>query len=106
MNSEADQDLYKIFFNEVSILSWLRHPNIIMYLGHFIEDNYYTVVTEEMNDNISAFLLEEFSIHISSWKMLEMCIEIAKGILYLHSLPEPILHWDLKVENILVNQYN
>ena len=45
-NNKENQDSSKIFLNEVEILSKLRHPNIISYLGHFIEEDYYTIVTE------------------------------------------------------------
>ena len=59
-----------------------------------------------MNGNIHKEIIEDFQIHISSKKMLEICIEIAKAFVYLHSLRQPILHRDLKVENILINSYN
>lgn len=89
---KLEPDSQKIFLNEIEILSKLRHPNIILYLGHFIEDNYYTIVTEEMSDNIQSYLLENFSIHLNSKKMIDICIDIAKAFVYLHSQEIPILH--------------
>lgn len=76
-----------------------------MFLGQYIEKNYYTIVTEEMNENLLD-LLEDFSIHLSTKKKLDIAIEIVKGFVYLHSLDMVILHWDLKAENILLNNNN
>jgi len=76
-----------------------------LFLGQYIEKNYYTIVTEEMNENLLD-LLEDFSIHLSTKKKLDIAIEIVKGFVYLHSLDMVILHWDLKAENILLNNNN
>jgi len=58
-----------------------------------------------MCDNL-AELLKDLSIHLSTRKKINIAIDIAWAMIYLHSLPIPILHWDLKAENILINQYN
>lgn len=55
-----EPDSQKIFLNEVEVLSKLWHPNVILYLGHLIEDSYYTIVLEEMNGNIHKEILEDF----------------------------------------------
>lgn len=69
--------------NEILILSKLRHPNIILYLGHFEEEKYYTVVTEQMTDNLLE-LLKDLSIPLSIKKKLDIAIEIVRGMIYLH----------------------
>jgi len=102
---KLEPDSQRVFINEIEILSKLRHPNVVLYLGHFIEDNFFTIVTEEMKDNLLD-LLEDFSIHLSVKKKLEISIEICKAMIYLHSLNKIVLHRDLKAENILINQFN
>ena len=74
-------------------------------MGHYEEEKFYTVVTEQMTDNLLE-LLKDHSIPLSTKKKLDIAIEIVRGMIYLHSLSKPILHWDLKAENILINQYN
>ncbi|KAH7657793.1 Non-specific serine/threonine protein kinase protein [Dioscorea alata] len=93
------------FCNEISILSCLRHPNVILFLGACMKPPHLSMVTEYMEMGSLYYL-----IHMSgqkkklSWrKKLKFIRDICKGLMYMHRMK--IVHRDLKSANCLVNKY-
>jgi negative regulator of PHO system len=83
---------------EISILTGLKHANIVSRLFVFREENTITMVLEGMQKN----LREQLNCDIKDDKVFcQYVLSILKGVHYLHSLS--IMHRDLKPENILVN---
>jgi len=97
-----------LFLKEVDILQRLNHPNIITFLGVCVDkglDNKWHIVLEwAENSSLIKFLQVEKTL---SWHIkFQMCIDIALGMSWLHHRINPIIHFDLKSENILVmNDY-
>ncbi|XP_049347135.1 serine/threonine-protein kinase EDR1-like [Solanum verrucosum] len=92
------------FCNEISILSRLRHPNVILFLGACANPPHLSMVTEYMEMGSLYHL-----IHVSgqknrlSWqKKLNMLRDICRGLMCLHRMK--IVHRDLKSANCLVNK--
>ncbi|KAJ8534551.1 hypothetical protein K7X08_016279 [Anisodus acutangulus] len=92
------------FCNEISILSRLRHPNVILFLGACANPPHLSMVTEYMEMGSLYYL-----IHVSgqknrlSWqKRLNMLRDICRGLMCLHRMK--IVHRDLKSANCLVNK--
>ncbi|KAJ8556133.1 hypothetical protein K7X08_022891 [Anisodus acutangulus] len=92
------------FCNEISILSRLRHPNVILFLGACANPPHLSMVTEYMEMGSLYYL-----IHVSgqknrlSWqKRLNMLRGICRGLMCLHRMK--IVHRDLKSANCLVNK--
>ncbi|XP_022750799.1 serine/threonine-protein kinase EDR1-like isoform X2 [Durio zibethinus] len=93
------------FCNEISILSRLRHPNVILFLGACTKPPRLSMVTEYMEMGSLYFL-----IHLSgqkkrlSWrKRLKMLHDICRGLMCIHRMK--IVHRDLKSANCLVNKH-
>ncbi|XP_014756709.1 serine/threonine-protein kinase EDR1 isoform X1 [Brachypodium distachyon] len=93
------------FCNEISILSRLRHPNVILFLGACMKPPHLSLVTEYMEMGSLYYL-----IHTSgnkgklSWRRkLKMLRDICRGLMCMHRLK--IVHRDLKSANCLVNKY-
>ncbi|KAF9619162.1 hypothetical protein IFM89_005176 [Coptis chinensis] len=93
------------FCNEISILSRLRHPNVILFLGACTQPPHLSMVTEYMEMGSLYYL-----IHMSgqkkrlSWRRrLKMLRDICRGLLCIHRMK--IAHRDLKSANCLVNKH-
>ncbi|XP_044465018.1 serine/threonine-protein kinase EDR1-like isoform X2 [Mangifera indica] len=93
------------FCNEITILSRLRHPNVILFLGACTRPPRLSVVTEYMEMG-SLFHL----IHLSgqkkklSWRRrLKMLRDICRGLMCIHRMK--IVHRDLKSANCLLNKH-
>ncbi|XP_057953377.1 probable serine/threonine-protein kinase SIS8 isoform X1 [Malania oleifera] len=94
------------FCNEISILSRLRHPNVILFLGACTKPPRLSMVTEYMELG-SLYNL----IHLSgqkkklSWRRrLKMLRDICRGLMCIHRMK--IVHRDLKTANCLVNKHS
>ena len=94
----------KSFIKEVNILSTLRHPNIVHFLGvHFKEGSHMpTLIMEKMWMNLDTFLSEKLSIPLLI--KVNILKDVACGLMYLHSQEPPILHRDLTTKNILLSK--
>ncbi|XP_021273876.1 serine/threonine-protein kinase EDR1-like isoform X5 [Herrania umbratica] len=93
------------FCNEISILSRLRHPNVILFLGACTKPPRLSMITEYMEMGSLYFL-----IHLSgqkkrlSWRRrLKMLRDICRGLMCIHRMK--IVHRDLKSANCLVNKH-
>ncbi|KAI9177115.1 hypothetical protein LWI28_011259 [Acer negundo] len=93
------------FCNEISILSRLRHPNVILFLGACAKPPRLSMVTEYMEMGSLYYL-----IHLSGLKKkfiwrrrLKMLRDICRGLMCIHRMK--IVHRDLKSANCLVNKH-
>ncbi|KAJ9147112.1 hypothetical protein P3X46_029312 [Hevea brasiliensis] len=94
------------FCNEISILSRLRHPNVILFLGACVKPPHLSMVTEYMEMGSLYYM-----IHLSSQKKrlswrrrLKMLHDICRGLMCIHRMK--IVHRDLKSANCLVNKHS
>jgi serine/threonine protein kinase len=94
--------------NEVKIMRYLEHPNIIRYINHFIDSGRLHIMMEYCDFCLSDILLNPNEVPIpffntdeSNLSVVSIAINVCRGLNYLHSLN--IVHHDLKSDNILVN---
>jgi serine/threonine protein kinase len=94
---------------EAEILSMLRHPNVVQYLGVCTDPSSMCIVTEYCsNGNLTDVLMKSSKRRGESkpltWDLMtRMLLDAATGMLYLHS--REIIHCDLKSNNILVDAF-
>jgi len=99
------------FIKEIAILSKLHHPNILLFLGASISNNGLFIVTEYMNrgsvyGNLHSPLNKVNGKSKLDYKMkLHLLLDAARGMLYLHTFDPPIIHRDLKTQNLLVDEF-
>jgi len=91
----------ELFEQEVNILSSLRHPNVILYMGVCIDTKDKIIVMEFMEKGSLHELLRKESLTLD--KINKIAREIALGMTYLHG--EDILHRDLTSKNILLSKH-
>lgn len=99
-------DQLKEFLREVAIMKRVRHPNVVLFMGAVTKRPHLSIVTEYLPRG-SLFRL----IHrpasgeiLDHRRRLRMALDVAKGINYLHCLNPPVVHWDLKSPNLLVDK--
>eukprot|EP00884_Botryococcus_braunii_P001864 jgi/Botrbrau1/11679/Bobra.0195s0010.1 len=94
---------------EVQILSSLRHPNIVMFMGFCLDPP--RIITDycargSLSEVLGkARLQPNISAQLTWPRRLSMALHIAKGMLQLHANVPAIVHGDLKCANVLVDKY-
>ncbi|GAB0490265.1 hypothetical protein MMPV_001497 [Pyropia vietnamensis] len=96
------------FLREVELLSNLRHPNVLLYMGACVKATAPLCIVSEhvqggsLHDNLHGTSSKTRLISSPSDRLL-ISLDIARGMLYLHSQVPVLLHRDLKSSNILVD---
>ncbi|KAL0489228.1 serine/threonine-protein kinase/receptor [Acrasis kona] len=106
------EDNIEDFESEVLILLQLRHPNILLFMGVCLKENYKFIVTEFCPGGSLEDLIHDRDhkkakkLHskVSFEKKCYLLIGIANGMTYLHSMEPPIIHRDLKPSNVLLDK--
>ncbi|KAJ6792775.1 rust resistance kinase Lr10-like isoform X1 [Iris pallida] len=102
------------FINEVATIGKIHHVNVVRLLGFCSEGTRHALIYEFMpNGSLEKFIfLEDAKSRrggfepLTMEKLLEIAIDIARGIEYLHQgCDQRILHFDIKPHNILLD-YN
>uniref|UniRef100_A0AAV1U8A4 Protein kinase domain-containing protein n=1 Tax=Peronospora matthiolae TaxID=2874970 RepID=A0AAV1U8A4_9STRA len=89
---------------EVQLLQKLEHKNIINFYGSWFckEKNQVVFITEIMTSGTLKSYIKR--VQFIKWKIIKRwCIQILEGLHYLHSQNPPVIHRDLKCDNIFVN---
>lgn len=84
-------------------MSIMRHPNILTYMACSLDPPNLMIVMEYMRYGSLFNVLQDQSINIPFKRILSMALDCACAMVYLHSASPPILHRDLKAENLLVD---
>ncbi|PUZ74717.1 hypothetical protein GQ55_1G088200 [Panicum hallii var. hallii] len=103
-----DQDLSGVsleqFKCEVRIMSRLRHPNVVLFLGYVTQPPNLSILTEYLPRGSLYRLLHRPNSQVDEVRRLKMALDVAKGMNYLHSSHPTIVHRDLKSPNLLVDK--
>ncbi|GJJ68889.1 WNK lysine deficient protein kinase [Entomortierella parvispora] len=93
---------YAELSQEVEILKRVRHPNIINFHDCWYSNTEFIFITELMTSGT----LREYIRKLQSPNLKVVkrwCRQILKGLIYLHSYDPPIIHRDIKCDNIFIN---
>lgn len=90
---------------EAEVLHKARFNHIIQIFGVCNEPEFFCIVTEYMtNGSLDELLHEKNMYPVVAWPLrLRILYEIALGVNFLHNMTPPLLHHDLKTQNILLD---
>uniref|UniRef100_A0A453GA95 Protein kinase domain-containing protein n=1 Tax=Aegilops tauschii subsp. strangulata TaxID=200361 RepID=A0A453GA95_AEGTS len=92
------------FRQEVSLMKKLRHPNIILFMGAVLSQQRLCIVTEFLPRGSLFRLLRTNIGKMDPRRRVNMAIDIARGMNYLHNSIPTVVHRDLKSPNLLVDK--
>jgi len=93
--------------NEINLLSRVRHPNVVRFIGYTCKETRNVIVTELMSKDLRTYLDEkkeasrEGQPPLSLFSAINIMLQIADGMKHLHE--SGVVHRDLKSTNVLVN---
>ncbi|KAJ4460029.1 putative Serine/threonine-protein kinase CTR1 [Paratrimastix pyriformis] len=90
--------------NESTVMSKLRHPNVVAFLGLTLDPPSVLVVTEFMSRGSLFDILHNPDIRLPWKSRIEFALHTARAMNYLHSFAPPLIHRDLKSPNLLVDK--
>jgi len=99
--SEEKLKLQNLFLHECKIHSILRHPNIVGFVGAYMEQgsSHLVLVMELMDTSLTNYVARS---RISVETEISILHDICSGLSYLHNHNHPIMHCDLNPNNILL----
>lgn len=102
---EVSQPLESIekWVMEVELLHKLRHPNIVMFYCACVKAPNYCIVLEYAARGSLEAVLQGLVVDLEHPRRLSILCDIARGMKYLHTQQPPIIHRDLKSDNVLID---
>jgi serine/threonine protein kinase len=104
LRQAQDWKILELFEREAKVLSHLNHPGIPKYLDYFHQDTdeyrqFYLILELVSGDSLAAWV--EKGWHPTEAEIKQITIKILEIISYLHQLNPPIIHRDIKPQNII-----
>jgi len=102
--NRARKQAIRNFLKEIALVSQLRHPSLLTVMGAVTERGKDPIlVTELMERGSLGDAIENPTIVFEAGTIKQLLIDIASGVLYLHS--SGISHNDLKAQNVLIDTH-
>lgn len=87
---------------EIEIISTLNNVNIVRIYGISLDSGSLCLIMEYMNKgSLTSYLAQK---HLSEGERTDIALQIAMGLLHLHKQKTPIIHGDIKSQNILLHE--
>lgn len=87
---------------EISIMKHSKHKNIVNYIDSYIVGKVLWCVMEYMDGGDLTEIIRVCGPRMKEYQIATILKETLEGLNYLHTLPQPIIHRDIKSDNILL----
>merc|ERR1719487_2607196 len=102
-NSMKEDVVLKDLEREVESFRHLRHKNLVTFIGACLEIPHPCLVTEYMPGGSLHHLLHVRQLRLPLLHAINMCMQLADGVRYLHSQNPVVVHRDLKTQNVVLD---
>ena len=101
--SQGAQRMVDKYYNECSLLSELRHPHIVQFLGICLlpDSQLPVLVMERLQRSLDELLETTPDIPLST--KLSILQDVVRGLVFLHNRSPAVIHRDLTARNVLLN---
>jgi len=103
LKQDLDSKILEDFRREVDIMTQMRHPNVVLFMGACTEPGKMAIVCELLNFSVHDLLRKNKDITLL--QRIKLAKGTAAGIAWLHGATPQIIHRDLKPNNLLVDEH-
>lgn len=103
--NKTNQEGRSYFKREIEIMYKVRHKNIVRLYTHFEDDHYCYFVMEYISKGNLFDIVEKQRNKCLDKKTVAMYMrDLLSAVYYLHNMDPPIIHRDIKLENVLLHE--
>jgi serine/threonine protein kinase len=109
LDPEKEAELRRAFEREAKLLANLQHEAIPRVVDYFtFEDEQYLVMEYIPGKDLfeQAEKMRRMDEHFDVVKVSDWALQLLDALVYLHTQPEPVIHKDIKLSNIKINERN
>ena len=102
--SSMQGEIIEEIIGEAGMMAILRHPNVLQLFGCSLTAQAIWIVSELCSLGSLRQLLDDNEQSLSLALRLNLALQVAEGMTYLHNQDTPIIHRDLKSHNIFIHE--
>lgn len=89
---------------EINNVCAISHPNVVSLRGYYVGKDFAILFYDFVPGGSIAELIGRLRSPLPTQRKLNLLVGVARGLLYLHSLETPLVHRDIKPDNIMVGE--
>jgi len=102
--SAMQEQIIEEIIGEAGMMAILRHPNVLQLFGCSLTAQAIWIVSELCSLGSLRQLLDEHEKILPLGLRVNIALQVAEGMAYLHNQDPPIIHRDLKSHNIFIHE--
>jgi serine/threonine protein kinase len=102
--SSMQQEIIEEIIGEAGMMAILRHPNVLQLFGCSLTAQAIWIVSELCSLGSLRQVLDDNERSLPVDIRINLALQVAEGMAYLHNQDPPIIHRDLKSHNIFVHE--
>ena len=102
--SSMQGEIVEEIIGEAGMMAILRHPNVLQLFGCSLTAQAIWIVSELCSLGSLRQCLDDQEQKLPLKQRIQMALQVAEGMTYLHNQDPPIIHRDLKSHNIFIHE--